>query len=268
MLRKIVLLCIFLPFAVPAMPQQQKPPGQQDARKSQRDTKQADVPAAPITNNQATAYYEQPRENKPQGWHKLVTWPEGITAWAILFTLGAIIWQAVETRKAAIAARDSINTFISKERARLRIEVEPLNYEWPKEVSLGPPIDFKLCYNGTTEAFIKISEVWCDISDSKEPCPGKISSILDIPKVITKDTVLKEQKALIWPSLSGDTLQEVKDGKSFVHFYGFVRYTDVFDKERETGWYYPWSVEAHPYFPEITNSRWVRRKCAGYDQET
>jgi hypothetical protein len=107
MLRNLILLAI-LAFAVPTVPQQQKPTGQQDARKSQRDAKQADVPTAPISNNQATSYYEQPRENKPQGWHKLVAWPEGITAWAIMLTLGAIIWQALETRKAAIAARDSI----------------------------------------------------------------------------------------------------------------------------------------------------------------
>jgi hypothetical protein len=107
MLRNMVLLTI-LALAVPTVSEQQKPTGQQDARKSQRDAKQVDVPAAPITNNQATSYYEQPRENKPQGWHKLVTWPEGITAWAIMFTLGAIIWQAWETRVAAIAAKDSI----------------------------------------------------------------------------------------------------------------------------------------------------------------
>lgn len=40
----------------------------------------------------------------PPCWHKLLSWPEGITAWAILLTLGAIIWQAWETRRSAEAS--------------------------------------------------------------------------------------------------------------------------------------------------------------------
>jgi hypothetical protein len=107
MLRIIVFLAA-LALAVPTMSQPLKPTGQQDARRSQRDAKLANVPPTPITNNQATIYYEQPRENKPQGWHKFFAWPEGITVWAIMLTLGAIIWQAWETRKAAQAARDGI----------------------------------------------------------------------------------------------------------------------------------------------------------------
>lgn len=38
-------------------------------------------------------------KSEPPCWHKLLSWPEGITAWAILLTLGAIIWQAWETRR-------------------------------------------------------------------------------------------------------------------------------------------------------------------------
>jgi len=57
----------------------------------------------------------QDNENKPRGWRKYVTWPDSITAWLVMFTLGAIVWQAYETRrsvnaaeKSAEAARDSI----------------------------------------------------------------------------------------------------------------------------------------------------------------
>jgi hypothetical protein len=128
-----VILLAILAFAVPTMPGQQKPAGQQDAGKSQRDTKQADVPATPITNNQATSYYEQPREHKPQGWHKLVAWPEGITAWAIMLTLGAIIWQAWETRKAAEAAakganaaKDGVAVSMNAERAWIIDQASPI----------------------------------------------------------------------------------------------------------------------------------------------
>jgi hypothetical protein len=43
-----------------------------------------------------------------QWWDKLLSWPEGITAWLILLTLYAIGWQSWETRKSAQAARNSI----------------------------------------------------------------------------------------------------------------------------------------------------------------
>lgn len=34
-----------------------------------------------------------------EGWHRYFTWPEGVTAWAIILTLCAITWQAWETRR-------------------------------------------------------------------------------------------------------------------------------------------------------------------------
>src|SRR5665213_1908828 len=36
---------------------------------------------------------------KPACWHILLAWPNGITAWAIIFTLIAIGWQSYETRR-------------------------------------------------------------------------------------------------------------------------------------------------------------------------
>jgi hypothetical protein len=42
-------------------------------------------------------------EHDPPWWHVFFTWPEGITALLITLTLGAIVWQAMETRKAAVA---------------------------------------------------------------------------------------------------------------------------------------------------------------------
>jgi hypothetical protein len=56
------------------------------------------------TTNESHTHYEQRREDKPQGWHKLIAWPEGIATWAIMLTLGAIIWQAIETRRSVQAS--------------------------------------------------------------------------------------------------------------------------------------------------------------------
>jgi archaellum component FlaG (FlaF/FlaG flagellin family) len=40
--------------------------------------------------------------------YELLRWPEGVTAWAIIFTGFAIAWQSWETRKSARAAKDAI----------------------------------------------------------------------------------------------------------------------------------------------------------------
>jgi hypothetical protein len=47
---------------------------------------------------------------KPAGWHKFVTWPEGITAWAVILTLAAIAWQSMATARAAVATENAVKT--------------------------------------------------------------------------------------------------------------------------------------------------------------
>ena len=70
----------------------------------------SELPSAPAS----LACKINPIQDADQGkssapwWHKLMTWPEGITAWLLLLTLGAIIWQAWETRKAAAATEDAV----------------------------------------------------------------------------------------------------------------------------------------------------------------
>jgi hypothetical protein len=57
------------------------------------------------------------RDYLPWG-YILVSWPEGITTWAIIFTGFAIVWQSWETRRAAEVARNGV---ILQFRPRVRI---------------------------------------------------------------------------------------------------------------------------------------------------
>jgi len=52
----------------------------------------------------------QSREDYSDWWDILVAWPNGIETWALIATLGAIIWQAWETRKTADAANVNLNS--------------------------------------------------------------------------------------------------------------------------------------------------------------
>jgi hypothetical protein len=71
---------------------------QQSGAKSGQKTQEAN-PAVPISVNCNCTSQAADSKDKPQGWHKFVTWPEGIATWALIFTLGAIVWQAIETRR-------------------------------------------------------------------------------------------------------------------------------------------------------------------------
>jgi hypothetical protein len=72
-------------------------------------------------------------KSKPPWWIVLLAWPEGITAWLLLLTLGAIVWQAWETRRAARAGQSAADVALAQirmekatERARLNIKVQKL----------------------------------------------------------------------------------------------------------------------------------------------
>lgn len=65
---------------------------------------------------------QDPKQYMPW-WHVLVAWPEGITAWLLMLTLGAIIWQAWETRKAAKGSLLSALALVNAERARIGFDI-------------------------------------------------------------------------------------------------------------------------------------------------
>lgn len=79
----------------------------------------------------------QPKQERSKGsekmdwFYELIRWPEGITALAIILTLGAIVWQAVETRRAADGAKQAAEAallnaqaVVNSERARLYFVVD------------------------------------------------------------------------------------------------------------------------------------------------
>lgn len=104
---------------------------QPSTAQSRQNAQQANPPA-PISVNCDCTNKAEDSKNQPQGWHKFVTWPEGIATWALIFTLGAIVWQAVEVRRSVNAAKESADAalknaeaVINAERAWLTVEMAP-----------------------------------------------------------------------------------------------------------------------------------------------
>ncbi len=161
-MKHLVVVAVFASLAVHTMASQNQPPSQKDARKSQQAP-----PAITVTSNDAAAYDEQDGKDKPQGRHKFVAWPEGITAWAIILTLGAIAWQAVETRRAVGVSKKSI---VLQFRPKLSIRAFKFDLSQSYSLENGHTVwRFVLANVGGSTAYIHPTEIVFDslVQDGK-----------------------------------------------------------------------------------------------------
>ncbi len=108
----------------------------------------------------------------PPSWVDTFAWPEGVTTWGLFLTLFVIAWQSVETHAAAEATaagveaakrqtdliREQMNTQIHRERARLNLEVQPI--EIP-ESRFDDGVNLRSCIeltnSGHSNAFINLA---------------------------------------------------------------------------------------------------------------
>jgi len=111
---RIFVVVAVLAFAPIPMAYQNQP----SATPQRKNAEQANPPAPTYVNCNCTAQTDDSK-NKSQGWHKFVAWPEGIATLALILTLGAIVWQACETRRSVnIAAQ----TLIAMRRPKLQVK--------------------------------------------------------------------------------------------------------------------------------------------------
>jgi hypothetical protein len=241
MLRFWVVLAV-ITFTVPAASGKKKPAIIPNPPQSQH----AVTPAAPITNN----YYQQKGEEKPQGWWSLVSWPEGITTWAVLLTLGAITWQAWETRKAAVAALDNITMLKTKERARLAVAIEMEDFvepnKWPIKDLFDLEVTFRISVEnqGLTKAF-EVA-VFGAVMVTEQMFPPQLAEaevyfISDIPRVMPQESTryageIRNTKS--FPKL--DDAENISNGKAYMHLFGYVLYTDVFGERHKQPFRWLW----------------------------
>jgi hypothetical protein len=179
----------------------------------------------------------------------------GKTLKAISRQATIMLAQSSILKKSVTVARQNTEIYISKERARLRVEVEPLDLQnLARPEGEGPPPRgawFKVIIEGFTPAFITETRAVAMLSGSKEPPPTNLTDIAmgelpKIPQVIKPGSTPVETFALIQPEprLTLPMIQAIQEGKSFVHFWGFIHYKDVFDRERRTRFRYLWDADA------------------------
>ena len=165
--------------------------------------------------------------------------------------------NASAAKSGAEAANKNVEIFISKERAKLTVVPKPLSLvpAFP-DIPSAYVVKFDVSIYGETRADVLDSGCVAYIVplESIEE-PGLGSGVMlhmsRLSKIITPNTPPQEQWSLLFP-LSGPDhalLIEIKESRWAVGLRGFIKYRDVFDRERFTNFRLKWQYSTIPVPP-------------------
>jgi len=152
--------------------------------------------------------------------------------------------NAEAARLNAEAAKEMLELIIGKERARVRVELKTFNLS--VSAFLTATVDFTVRLYGSTEARIVESGAEAYLHNSPDPPATKSSYLMPMgfEQVLTPQSPVVDKVAFLTPpmKLEKPDVDRINEKKSFVHFRGFIKYKDVFERERETRFQYLWNV--------------------------
>lgn len=152
--------------------------------------------------------------------------------------LSAVKETASASSMSAAAAKESIERIISKERARLRVELQPfyLNFNAPS------PACYTVQHEGSTDAFVVDSHVSVYVSPSRDPDRSCVNGRpMPIPRIMGAQNPVVAAEDVLHP-FTREEIDEIRQLKSFVHITGYIRYKDVFEGQHETRFNRVWSI--------------------------
>jgi hypothetical protein len=149
----------------------------------------------------------------------------------------AIARQAAKSAsQSADAARDSTETIISKERARLRVEPDKVKFEIDQPMH-GVPITVR--HFGPTEAFITDTGISIFLSPPRKIMPD--FTPIGIPDHMSPS---QSKHSIVVPvdeiTFSSSQIDAIENGDLLLNMRGFIKYTDVFDRSRVTSFALVW----------------------------
>jgi hypothetical protein len=214
-----------------------------------QDREQLTASASKETPDNQTKTGVDNSEGQCPRWYKFFAWPDGVTVWAILFTLLVVAKQTVETAKsttagqiAAEAAKDSANALIDSERAWLLIEIDPLTdggqdipFIGQGTSETGQPrtrfySDIKLINGGRSPCWITDARLKFEIVDSLPEVPDFASQQTEEGWVGTPFGTEGKPFRYTWmPSFGGR-----ESDATMTVVYGVVKYRDIFGQDRTT----------------------------------
>jgi hypothetical protein len=150
--------------------------------------------------------------------------------------------NAEAAKAGAETAKENIEIQVNKERARISIQVDDAF-----KIQTGPLLNevaYKILIHGTSPAFIIESIATAVVGDSTDIPAGSLEVPMLLPPVVNPTTEGTSKTAFVFPSAQMEKVDvdSINAKRKFVHFYGKVKYRDVFGRERLTKFRYMWTV--------------------------
>ena len=209
---------------------------QNPSHEKEGNAKPSEVATAP--NDKPKTPEETPERKQEVGWiDRLLTWPEGVGAVAVILTLGAIIWQSDETRKSANAAARNIELIKTKERAKLLIAVRHKDFG-KNDI---PFVEFQVFNVGESKAFTGLAVGGIYFSAS-EKLDGSGDGYYELK--ISDSAMNANEKSwekVHWPGHPLDRYtEEMANEGILTHLHGVITFRDVFEDQWSRRFHYIW----------------------------
>jgi hypothetical protein len=284
---------------------QEKSPEAHEKKKPSQDAVEPVVPPEPrVVINENTAEVQSNRsEDHPDSYLRKLISPEslpnlilclvGIAGVIVaVFTVKYIATQARIMRHQSILLRHqvrasiktvevanmSIEMSISKQRARLRVEISPL--DMADKVGDTHMVRLVIAMYGDSSAFITDSgaSAYClpkNAVDVEGVAEAVMFPIHNLPSTIATNSPSINTYAFLFidKDAYAEIISEIESGQMAIGIRGFIKYTDVFDKRRETSFRYSWSLEGGPLAGfgitnKLSEGDWVKSGPPEDNQET
>lgn len=205
------------------------------AREKYQAQSQADCIALSISieEKHSCTKEAQSRKDYTPWWNALVTWPDGITTWAIIATGFVIAWQSSETRRAAKATERSVELAATANSQWIRLKLLDM-YSEAERNAPDPPREIVLkcrwiILNPSSQPltlhWVKVGiardEAWhvCEFDFEKVIAPGEEDKIVIVPIHLGEE----------------ETAEYLRSGVEYSASFG-VRFTGVNGRLSYQGW--------------------------------
>lgn len=237
--------------------EESKPKAGKNTDKPANTAGQANSAASPsilVVHQEASTGEQDSHAKKPESYFETLFSAQNLPNIALVIVTAITAWyiasQAKETANATKAMKDanrfqkeSVESFKKRERASIRIIPhyeglsdfrEPTRYDiYEAGISInhyGPThvTDVK----GRFKLVVEVSENPPEMND--------LLGMTALPQIIEAGSKPVIESTLMMVAEEGTTLEDIIEGKAFVHFFGFITYLDLFGEQRRTPFRYIW----------------------------
>lgn len=191
--------------------------------------------------------------DSPPCWYVFLAWPEGATAWAIILTLGAITWQAIQTRKSAEASRDQVEisrkAFVSQFRPRVPVRAVRLT-----EQDGALKVEIWLTNIGDTPAHITKSDMkvgWEVPAELKKKIVASSTfPLASLQPGQDHPTTVDITEIAIPYRVAQIAVDEMgRDQEAWIYCFGNLTYLDDNGSSRSTGFFRKYDIKRKRFIP-------------------